>query len=240
MTTRICLWSGPRNISTALMYSFAQRVDTTVVDEPLYGHYLEKMPAFHYHPGAKETIATMETNGKKVIQTMLGDYPTPITFFKQMTHHLVHLDWSFLSQMVNIILTRNPVDMLPSYAKNITTPTLKDVGYAAHIRLLAYLQERGQPVVVLDSEQLLLNPRGVLGELCRQINIPFDEKMLSWHMGARVEDGIWAKYWYHNVHRSTGFAPYRSKTTPFPPHLKPLLVKCQPLYQQLKIIALKI
>jgi hypothetical protein len=221
------------------MYSFAQRRDTTVVDEPLYGHYLAKMPAFSYHPGAEEIVATMENDGKKVIDMMLGDFPTPIVFFKQMTHHLVHLDWSFMSQMVNIILTRDPIEMLLSYVKNVDTPTLADVGYAAHGRVLDYLQERGQVVTVLDSKQVLLNPRGVLQKLCEQIGIAFDEAMLTWEQGARPEDGVWAKYWYDNVHRSTSFAPYRPKNSPFPPHLEPLLAECQPYYERLQSLTIK-
>jgi len=114
-TKKICLWSGPRNISTALMYSFAQRSDTKVVDEPLYGHYLLTTDADSYHPGSQKIINTMETDGEKVIQNMLDSHDKPVVFFKHMTHHLINLDLSFLSKTINVILTRNPLDMLPSY-----------------------------------------------------------------------------------------------------------------------------
>lgn len=240
MTTRLSLWSGPRNISTALMYAFAQRGDTTVVDEPLYGYYLAHTPARAYHPGADEVIAAMETDGEKVVQNvLLGDYETPVVFFKNMPHHLHELAWDFMDHLVNVILTRDPVDMLPSYAKNVQAPTLADVGYAAHIRLLEYLQARGQHPPVLDSRLVLENPRGVLRQLCERVGIPFDEAMLRWEAGPRPEDGVWAKYWYDSVHRSTGFQTYQPKLDPFPESLKPLLAECQPYYERLAALALK-
>lgn len=230
---RICLWSGPRNNSTALMYSFAQREDTKVVDEPLYAHYLRVTGADEYHPGAAEVLQSMENSGKKVIQKMLGPYEKPVVFFKQMTHHLVDLDLSFLQHTVNIILTRNPREMLPSYATDIENPSMKDVGYAKHLELLEYLHKRGEEPLVLLSEKLLQNPRKMLDKLCCTIGIPFDETMLSWEKGPRPEDGVWAKYWYHNVHNTTGFKPYKPKREPFPKHLEPLLEKCEPIYNRL-------
>ena len=239
-TTRICLWSGPRNISTALMYSFAQRADTAVFDEPLYAHYLSKTAAREYHPGAEQVIAEMENDGEKVVRDLiLGNHDAPVLFFKHMTHHLNDLDWGFMQQTVNIILTRDPYDMLPSYAKQVEQPALHDVGYALHLELLDYLRGIGQNPPVLDSKQTLLNPRGVLAKLCAQIGIPFDEAMLSWPAGARPEDGSWAKYWYHAVHRSTGFQKYSRKEEEFPEHLRPLLTECQPYYDQLSALAIQ-
>jgi len=238
-TTRINLWSGPRNISTAMMYAFAQRKDTIVFDEPLYAHYLFKTNADEYHPGAEEILATMENGGNKVVKMMQGKHPTSIVFFKQMTHHLVDLDWSFMKDMVNVILTRDPIEMLPSYAEQVNQPTLRDVGYAAHIKLIDYLKKLGQKVIVLDGKNVLLNPRKVLSELCEAIGIPYDEAMLSWEASARPEDGCWAKYWYKNVHQSTNFAPYKVKTAPFPKHLEDLLEETKPLYQQLSSIAIQ-
>ena len=119
--------------------------------------------------------------------------------------------------------------MLPSYAQNVAQPTLYDVGYAQHIELLAYLRSLGQEPPVLDSRLTLLNPRGVLSQLCTQIGIPFDEAMLSWPAGPRSFDGAWAPYWYASVHRSTGFQPYQPKGgASFPDHLRPLLAECRP------------
>lgn len=238
--TRICLWSGPRNISTALMYSFAQRSDTIVFDEPLYAHYLVRTPARQYHPGADEVIATMENDGQKVVDDLiLGDHPTPVVFFKHMTHHLLDLDLGFLDKTVNILLTRDPLEMLPSYGAVVETPTLNDVGYARHLELLHDLQSHGQNPPVIDSKQILLNPRKVLTELCARIGIPFEESMLSWKAGARPEDGVWAKYWYHSVHQSTGFGKYIQKSEPFPEKLEPLLAECQPYYEQLSALAIQ-
>lgn len=232
-TKRICLWSGPRNISTALMYSFAQRADTKVVDEPLYAHYLKETNADEYHPGAEEVLQSMENDGKKVIKWILGPHDKPVVFFKQMTHHLVNLDWSFLKHTNNIILTRDPKEMLLSYAKEIENPTLRDVGYSKHLELLEYLQSIGQKPIVLISETILKNPQEMLPKLCKEIGIPFDEAMLSWKKGGRPEDGSWAKYWYRSVHGSTGFKPYQPKEAPFPVHLKPLLKQCKPFYERL-------
>ena len=239
-STRICLWSGPRNISTALMYSFAQRPDTVVYDEPLYAHYLSKTPAREYHPGAERVIADMENDGEAVVRDLiLGLQPAPVAFFKHMTHHLVGLDWGFLKHTTNVLLTRDPVEMLPSYGAVVEAPAMADVGYAAHVELLEYLQALGQDPPVLDAKQVLLDPRGVLEELCNRIRIEFKEGMLRWEAGPRLEDGSWAEFWYAGVHRSTGFAPYRPKTEPFPVHLEPLLAECRPYYERLKTRAIQ-
>ncbi|MEE2657184.1 MAG: sulfotransferase family protein [Candidatus Latescibacterota bacterium] len=236
---RICLWSGPRNISTALMYSFAQRSDTRIYDEPLYAHYLSCTGARSYHPGAECVIATMDSNGARVVRNLiLGPAQAPVLFFKQMTHHLVELDMSFLDKTENVILTRNPEDMLPSYAKKVEIPDLQDVGYAQHLELLHHLRDRGRPPVVLDSRETLSDPRAVLIQLCAALGIEFEDSMLSWPEGPRPEDGVWAEHWYENVHRSTGFQPYEPKAEPFPEALRPLLEKCRPLYEQLAAIAL--
>lgn len=240
MTIRICLWSGPRNISTAMMYAFAQRDDCTVVDEPLYAHYLSKTNAHTYHPGAEEVLATMENDGQRVVDEIIfGEYPTPIVFFKHMTHHLVELDWSFMERTVNVLLTRDPRDMLPSYAKQVAQPVIGDTGYDMHLDVLNHLKKLGQEPPVLESNQVLKNPRSVLSQLCTQIGIPFTEAMLSWKAGARPEDGSWAKYWYHSLHKSTGFRPYSPKSEPFPLHLEPLLAECRPLYQELAALAIR-
>lgn len=238
-TTRICLWSGPRNISTAMMYAFAQRADARVVDEPLYAHYLSKSEARHYHPGSAETLSSMPHDGQKVMRDFASTpLDRPVLFLKQMTHHLIELDWGFLAGFVNIILTRNPREMLPSYATQIAAPTLADTGYAKQVELLDYLTARGQTPLVLDAELTLRNPRGVLEKLCAGIGIDFDEGMLQWPAGARPEDGVWARYWYASVHRSTGFAPYRPKTTLFPPHLESISAECAPFYTRLRRLAI--
>jgi hypothetical protein len=231
---RICLWSGPRNISTALMYSFAQRNDTKVFDEPLYAHYLKQnSEAYAYHPGAEGILKTMENDGTKVVDAMLKNNEKPVLFFKHMTHHLLDLNRDFMQQTINIILTRDPQEMLPSFNKVIKNPSINDVGYALHIELLNYFKSHQIPFVVLDAKKVLLNPRKTLLKLCEFIKIPFDENMLSWKPQKRPEDGIWAKYWYNNVHRSRGFIEYKAKDNVFSDHLDALLKECLPFYKEL-------
>jgi hypothetical protein len=229
---RINVWSGPRNVSTALMYSFAQRSDTRVVDEPLYGHYLRVSGA--PHPGAEEVMAHMRSDAAQVIdEVILGPCDRPVLFMKQMAHHLVDLDRNFLAQTVNVLLIRDPEQMLPSLARNLEEPVLRDTGLALQTELYAALRALGQEPPVLDAKQILLNPSHVLGELCRRLDLPFEESMLSWQAGPRPEDGIWAKHWYHAVHQSTGFQPYVEKSEAMPARLLPLLAECVPHYQQL-------
>ncbi|MFK7781067.1 sulfotransferase family protein [Psychroserpens sp.] len=235
---RISLWSGPRNISTALMYSFAQRQDTKVFDEPLYAYYLKNSNAKDYHPGSDVILKTMENNGTKVVDMMLSYSEKPVLFFKNMTHHLLDLDRRFMNDVYNVILTRNPEEMLPSFAKVITHPTMNDVGYKLHSELVNYFETNHIKYVVLDAKNVLLNPEGVLKQLCNHIEIPFDINMLSWQPQKLEEDGIWAKYWYDSVHKSSKFSSYKPKTEPFPDYLKPLLEECMPFYNQLSRMAL--
>lgn len=235
---RISVWSGPRNISTALMYSFAQRNDTTVFDEPLYAYYLKKSKAKDYHPGAEDILASMDNDGDKVVDMMINSSESKVLFFKNMTHHLLDLNRSFMKNLTNVILTRNPVDMLPSFDKVIKNPSIDDVGYKLHIDLIEEFRKNDIDFVVLDSKNVLLNPEGVLKQLCDHIGMPFDENMLKWKPSKRPEDGVWAKYWYDNVHKSSGFSAYKPKTTPFPKHLEPLLKECLPYYNELQKLAL--
>lgn len=235
---RISLWSGPRNISTALMYSFAQRQDTKVFDEPLYAYYLKNTEAKNYHPGADVILKTMQNDGNEVINMMLKYSEKPILFFKNMTHHLLDLDRSFMHQLYNVILTRDPLEMLPSFAKVIKQPTMVDVGYQSHMDLVNYFNDNNINYVVLDAKNVLLNPEGVIKQLCLHLNIPFDGNMLQWQPQKLLEDGVWAQYWYHNVHKSSKFSTYSSNTDPFPEHLIPLLNQCQPIYNQLVELAL--
>lgn len=236
---RICLWSGPRNISTAIMYSFAQRKDTLVFDEPLYGYYLTQTNARTFHPGAEEIINQMETKGDDVIKMMMNEQRKPVLFFKHMTHHLINLDRSFLKDVTNIILTRNPKEMLPSFAKVIPNPSLKDVAYELNDNLYNKLTSKGVTPIILDATKLLNNPEKIIKQLCDAIGISFDINMLNWEAGARSEDGIWAKYWYDGIHQSKGFNKYTPKTSPFPEELRPLLNKCLPFYYNLEKLALK-
>ena len=236
-TKRICLWSGPRNISTALMYAFAQRRDTQVVDEPLYAHYLHSTGADH--PGRAAVMASMQTDCKEVIRdVILGTCVKPVLFMKQMAHHLVNIDRSFMKKTVNILLIRDPKEMLPSLTKVIGIPTLKDTGLKTQAELLSELQDMGQAPPILDAKELLLAPKHVLSKLCTRLEIPFQEEMLSWKSGGHPADGVWAPYWYQNVHRSVGFVPYQPKTEPFPKELEDVLSECLPYYERLRTDAI--
>ena len=220
------------------MYSFAQRPDTRVVDEPLYGHYLRVSGADH--PGRDEVLAAMETDGETVVRELiLGPCDKPVLFMKQMAHHLVALDREFLERTANVLLIRDPAEVLTSLAHQLPNPELSDTGMAVQTELLDALRRLGQEPLVLDSRELLLDPEGVLRQLCEQTGIPFFEEMLRWEAGPRPEDGVWAPHWYHNVHRSTGFKPYRPKEEPLPERLRPLLAECAPHYERLFDAALK-
>lgn len=229
-TQRICLWSGPRNVSTALMYSFAQRDDTIVVDEPLYGHYLAVTGADH--PGRDEVLATMQTDGQRVIdETILGPYPRPVVFFKSMAHHLVGLDFGFWGSIQNVLLIRDPADMLRSLVNQLPQPQLRDTGLDVQVWLMRELGPASLPV--LEARALLGDPAGVLSKLCARLDLPFQEQMLTWPAGPRPEDGIWARHWYHNVHASSGFRPYPERNETVPEHVQPLLQQCRPMYEEL-------
>ena len=229
---RISLWSGPRNISTALMYSFAQRQDTIVLDEPLYGHYLRISGA--QHPGRDDVINSMELNGETVVSDLCQlDYEKPILFIKNMAHHLVSLDMSFLEGLHNLLLIRDPKEMIPSMIKQIPNPGLRDTGLKRQWELYNHLKGHGQNPIIIDSRELLLDPEGTLTKVCLALNIPYVEKMTNWKQGPRKEDGVWAKHWYHNVHKSTGFQSYKPKYEPIPEHLSELWKECNYYYQLL-------
>ena len=237
MTKRVSVWSGPRNVSTALMYSFRSRADTVVVDEPLYGHYLSLTDA--PHPGKAEVLATMDPDGERVVrEVLLGYYDADVVMFKNMAHHLPGLEPAFLDELHNVLLVRDPAEMLPSLAQELPEPTLRDTGLQEQVWLLEKVQASGRAPVVIEAKRLLQQPEKVLRELCRALELPFDPAMLSWPPGPKPEDGVWAKHWYKNVHASSTFAPYKPKTAPFPEHLRPLLGVCTPLYDQLRRYAL--
>lgn len=237
-STRICLWSSPRNISTAMMYSFAQRPDTIVFDEPLYAHYLKITQADH--PGKEEVLASQENNGEKVITGLMEkNYDRPVSFFKQMAHHLIGLERSFLSDFRNIIFIRDPKQIISSYAVVRPDVTMEDIGIKMQFELFNYLNGKALRPVVLDSNEILKDPEKVLRELCSKTGIPFFEEMLSWPAGPKKEDGVWAKYWYQNVHQSTGFQKQSTSERPLPPHLQPLYEESRKYYDQLFVHSIK-
>lgn len=230
---RIHLISGPRNISTALMYSFGNRTDATIVDEPLYAAYLYRHPEID-HPGRKEILESQSCNPQEVIaQEIYKKYDQDILFIKNMAHHLDGLDWSFILHMDNVFLIRDPEQLIASFAQVVTEPTLLDIGIEIEYQIFQYLLDNGQPTIVIDSNEVLKNPEYVLQALCEKLEISFDNNMLSWTSGARPEDGVWAKYWYKNVHQSTGFVKQKSSERAFPDRLTPLLDRAQKYYDLL-------
>lgn len=227
----ICLWSSPRNVSTAFMYSFAQRSDTLVIDEPLYAHYL--LQSYVTHPGQEEILESQNGDGNQVMAEILKINQPDIVFCKQMTHHLINMDRHFLSQTYNLIFIRDPKAIIHSYNKVIPNPTIDDIGIKMQHELLTELKLKNAHFLVIDSADLLRNPEAFLRKLCFTLEISFDKKMLKWEKGARKEDGIWAKYWYSNLHQSTQFAPFEEKEIALSKENQKVYEACIPYYNKL-------
>jgi hypothetical protein len=232
MMKRICLWSSPRNISTAMMYSFAQRPDTIVFDEPLYAYYLSVSGV--QHPGREEILQSQSQDGNEVIKKIiLGEFEKPIVFFKQMTHHLVNIKYDFLNEVSNVLFIRDPKQIISSYAQVRAEVNVQDLGIEKQWWLFNFLNEKNIPAIVLDSDELLKNAEVVLKKLCIALRIPFYNEMLHWQKGEKKEDGIWAKYWYTNVHQSTGFEKQQTSERTLPEYLRPLYLESKKYYDQL-------
>ncbi len=235
---KIALWSGPRNISTALMYSFANRSDTAVVDEPLFGYFLKQTGV--WRPSREEVLATMETDPEKIINSLLEpSTDMPVYFMKHMANQLIDLNLAFLDCFKNVILIRDPKDVLLSYSKQMEEPTLLDTAYKMQAELIEHFDKVGTPFVVLNAKNVLLNPEGQIRALCDKLNIDFQSSMLNWDAGPREEDGVWAKYWYDSVHKSIGFGSYREKDEELPSSLTPLYEECMEYYGKLERLQLK-
>lgn len=230
----INLISGPRNLSTALMYAFAQRKDITVLDEPFYGFYLKNAALENEHPSQQEVLQTMELHEKNIVADINLLSNKQNIFVKGMAHHYLTKTPDFILDWENIILIRHPKKLIASFSKVINTPTLNDIGIKKATELFLFLKNNGKTPIVIDSDELLKNPENYLKKLCDLLYIPFFEKMLSWKKGGIPEDGIWARHWYGNVHNSEGFAIQKTSSQPFPKHLEPLLEKAVPYYETLK------
>ncbi len=230
----IAMWSGPRNISTALMRSWGSRADTRVVDEPFYAHYL--LSTGYAHPGADEIVRSYATDWRAVIDQLLcGGGDSAIVYHKHMTHHMLpHIERSWLGKVSNGFLIRDPRRMLLSLMKVIPQPRLEQTGLPQQVELFEAVRElTGTVPPVIDARDVLLQPAIMLRRLCLALDVPYDDCMLGWTAGARDTDGVWAKHWYGAVEQSTGFAPYQDDYTPLPDHLHGLLEACQPLYDKL-------
>jgi len=176
----------------------------------------------------------METDAQAVLDDVVfSDYDRPVLFIKNMAHHFVDLDYRFTIRLTNLFLIRDPKQLISSIAQNIPTPTMDDIGSYRQYKLYQFLQDLGIPSVILDSGELLKDPPGVLQKVCYILDIPFDKSMLAWEPKPLPEDGVWARYWYRNVHQSTGFSRQPSSDRPLPAHLGDLYQQALPFYNEL-------
>ncbi len=236
---RIAMWSGPRNISTAMMRAWGNRPDTAVCDEPLYAHYL--LSTGVDHPGRDEVTAHHETDWERATAALVGPVPgdKPVYYQKHMAHHLLPdrpREW--MAALTHCFLIRDPREMLTSLLLKYPAAGLDDTGLPQQLRLFDELRggrglNVGRTPPVIDARDVLENPRRLLGLLCDALGVAFDERMLSWPPGRRDTDGIWAKYWYESVERSTGFEPYRPKADQVPESRRGILEQCTALYEPL-------
>jgi Sulfotransferase domain len=201
---RLAMWSGPRNISTALMRSWENRPDTRVVDEPLYAYYLAETGL--NHPAREEVIAAGDPSWQSVVAELTAPVDG-IYYQKHMTHHLIpQLPRDWIASLTNVLLIRDPAEVVASYVRSRADVTAEDIGLVQQSELYDQL---GGAVPVIDAKDFLGEPEGYLRWLCAHIGVDFTDRMLNWPPGPRNSDGVWAPYWYDAVLASTGFAPYR-------------------------------
>jgi hypothetical protein len=232
MTVRVAMWSGPRNISTAMMRSFGGRTDTVVVDEPLYAHYLAATGLDH--PARDEVIASQPTRWEDAVDELVGPVDARVFYQKHMAHHLLpDIGRGWLAEVSNAFLIRDPAHVVASYAKVRGEPTLADLGYAQQVEIF---RAHGGPVV--DAAAVLRDPAGVLRRLCAALGIDYEKQMLHWPPGRRETDGVWAPHWYGSVEASTGFGPYDPSPAVVPEGLRSLVEQAQPFYDELAAEAL--
>jgi hypothetical protein len=226
---RLAVWSGPRNISTALMRSWENRGDTAVVDGPLYAHYL--LATGLDHPGREEVIAAGETEWQRVVATLLGPAPgdARIYYQKHMAHHLLSdIDRGWVGGLTNVMLIRDPREVVASYVRSRASVTVEDTGLPQQARLH---DELSPPV--LDAADVLHRPEPYLRALCDHAGVDFTARMLAWPPGPRDSDGVWGRYWYEAVWRSTGFAEYRPRRPELTGTAAEVAEECLPLYRRL-------
>lgn len=235
---RIAMWSGPRNISTAMMRAFENRPDTLVVDEPFYAASLVATGADH--PMRDAVIASQPNDPEAVVEALFRPLPEGrhVHYQKHMTHHMqpgFPLDWT--GRVTNVFLIRAPDAVLASYTQKWDAVSLEAIGVPMQAALFDREADRlGRAPPVVDSADVLTDPRGVLSALCAACGIPFTERMLSWPQGRRTSDGVWAPAWYDAVERSTGFAPPRpdARFETLRDDLKPIAEAARPIYERLK------
>jgi hypothetical protein len=236
MPLRIAMWSGPRNISTAMMRSWGNRPDTFVCDEPFYAYYL--MASGREHPMRDEVIAQGETGWRKVVAQLTGDVPggNPIFYQKQMTHHLLpQIDRDWLGAVTNCFLIRDPAEVIESYVKKNNDPSLEDIGFIQQAEIFDRVCEHtGVVPPVIDAHDILEDPEKTLRLLCEAVGADFTDTMLSWPPGLRETDGIWAKHWYGEVATTTCFRkPSNRGPALVPKHLTDIYNRSRACYDRL-------
>lgn len=232
---RVAMWSGPRNLSTAMMYAFGNRGDCAVVDEPFYAAYLAMTGLDH--PMRTEILESQPQNPETVVQALLGPVPAAKPFFyqKHMTQHMipgVPRDW--MREVTNVFLIRHPARVIASYAAKRENPSLEDIGFRHQAELFEMVCDWGQRPVVVDSHDVREDPAVKLEQLCEVIGIPYSPKMLNWPQGGHKDDGVWAAHWYGAVWTSTGFAGPEGSLPEVPEELLPVLNAAMPYYEQMK------
>jgi len=232
---RIAMWSGPRNISTAMMRAFENRGDCAVVDEPFYAHYLAQT-GFD-HPGRDEVIAAGATDWQSVVATLIGPVPNgkPVFYQKHMTHHMLpHIGHDWFDAATHAFLIRDPRQVLLSYLKSRPRATAADIGLPQEAALYDEIAARtGVAPPVIDADEFLRDPQGHLRTLCTLLQIPFSDRMLHWPAGPRASDGVWAPHWYDAVLKSTGFEPWRARDLRIPEAHRSVIDSCTPAYKYL-------
>ncbi|WP_210164931.1 sulfotransferase-like domain-containing protein [Afifella pfennigii] len=241
-TIRIAMWSGPRNISTAMMRAFENRPDCEVWDEPFYAAWLQLTGV--EHPMRKEICAAHETDWRRVAERASGAAPagSPLFYQKHMTHHMVETigrDW--MKSCRHAFLIRHPARVLASYARKRADPSLADIGFIEQAELYEMASElTGARPPVVDADDLLANPEGLLKALCAALGIVFLPQMLAWPAGRRASDGVWGEHWYDAVWRSTGFQPAAPAPRLTDPRLKRVESEALPIYERLSEKRLKV
>jgi len=239
-TKRLAMWSCPRTVSTALMRSFAQRADTTCVDEPFYAHYLSATGK--QHPMREQVLAALPQNWRDVVtQTLLAPCDKPVQFVKHMAHHLeggVETDFALDDSVINLFLIRHPREMLPSLLLDLGQLEAMDMGYERQVELFRRLKAAGRCTAVIDSTELLANPEAMLREICAAVGLEFDPAMMEWPAGRHESYGVWAPAWYAKVETSTGWRKHVPKTADFPCELEDLLPIALAAYAELYAAAL--
>lgn len=232
---KIAMWSGPRNLSTAMMYSFGNRPDCAVVDEPFYAAYLHRTGIDH--PMRDDILASQPTSARQVAAGLVGPNPAgkDHVYQKHMTQHMVPgVPRGWMRDVVNVFLIRHPARVIASYAARRENPVLSDIGFAQQADLFDLVQGWGQSPIVIDSHDIRKYPEGMLRALCVGIGLDFHPAMLDWPRGGHADDGVWASHWYGAVRDSTGFAGAEGPLPEVPDHLRAVLDAALPFYEKLK------